>query len=611
MAERLAGRYAAEHSRYLGHAIVAGQREGTDACATGANGLGHAQVLVRSSGDWRKVRHAEYLTVARGGGQLVGDPRRCTSPEPGIYLVEDHRRNILGGKYPVKRQHRPRQLATRCHACQRPRLFAGVSGESQLYTVEPSRRYRLRSSALDNDLEDGAIHPESTDLPLGLGRERARRARAAFGQPRRRRAELVPDLAERPLLRGQELLVALQSVQLRRSVLTEAQHGLFGIAVLPLQACEGIEPVVDRFETAGFRSDTIAELAKRDEGILDLRLCRLQCLAGRAERRVESREIRDHPASTDEPADRGRLLFREKSGHLREPGREPLSVLQALPLRAELLLFARPQTCGVELRHLESQKVLTLGTIALSGTRALDVLERRAVLSEKGRHAVPELLCSRESIDELELARGFEEAMMLVLTVHFDEVVAKAFEQRHRDRRVVHERAVAAGARQLTSDEKLAVAHRDTRILEDRDHRRTGRDIEQGFNCCRGGVTTDDVGLRPRTTHEEDGVDQDGLAGSRLTREHVEPRGELDRRVLDDGEVPDTKLSQHLEEARSANDEAQDVSARLSLAPLELRAQDGEEVLLRESDEPHARPRLDDLDDITLAQPDAHLAVEG
>ena len=154
-------------------------------------------------------------------------------------------------------------------------------------------------------------------------------------------------------------------------------------------------------------------------------------------------------------------------------------------------------------------------------------------------------------------------ALVLLLAVHLDEVVSETLEQSDRHGRVVDECAVSAGARELSTDQQLAVLQGDTGFLQDRPRWRAGGDGEARLDGRSVGIAPNDIGLRACAAYQQEGVDQDGLAGAGLAGEHVEPRSKLDGRAFDDGEVLDAQLSQHLEEARTANDEAQGVSKTL------------------------------------------------
>ena len=68
---------------------------------------------------------------------------------------------------------------------------------------------------------------------------------------------------------------------------------------------------------------------------------------------------------------------------------------------------------------------------------------------------------------------------------------------------------------------------------------------EHGLHGGGLGIGPDDVGLGPGPAHEEDRVDQDGLARAGLTREHVQAGSERGGDGFHDGEILDPYLAQH------------------------------------------------------------------
>ena len=132
---------------------------------------------------------------------------------------------------------------------------------------------------------------------------------------------------------------------------------------------------------------------------------------------------------------------------------------------------------------------------------------------------------------------------MLVLAVDLNEGVAQPLEEADRDRRVVHERAMPAAARELAADDHLAVLEGQARLVERR--HRAVRDLEDRLHRRRLGVRANHVGLSARTPKEEDRVDQNRLACAGLSGEDVEAWSEGDGKVLDDREVSDSQLTQH------------------------------------------------------------------
>jgi hypothetical protein len=109
-------------------------------------------------------------------------------------------------------------------------------------------------------------------------------------------------------------------------------------------------------------------------------------------------------------------------------------VLGAPTLSPQLLFFANPQACGVQLRDLEAEEILALGTVPLGAPRAVGLVARRPELGEEPGHALPEIVDVRKAVEHLQLAGGLEQSLVLVLPVDVDQLIAQALEQAHRHR---------------------------------------------------------------------------------------------------------------------------------------------------------------------------------
>ena len=183
--------------------------------------------------------------------------------------------------------------------------------------------------------------------------------------------------------------------------------------------------------------------------------------------------------------------------------------------------------------------------VALGGARPLDLGARLPELREQAAHLLAQLVGVGEPVEQLELARRLEEALVLLLAVDLDEVVAQPLEEPDRHRRVVGEGAMAPRAAELAPQDELAVVEGEPRLVEQRRHRAPGLDVEDRLDRRRLGLRADDVALGAGAADEEDRVDQHGLAGARLAAEHVEPGRQRHGDGLDHGEVADAQLPQH------------------------------------------------------------------
>src|SRR6185312_9403995 len=95
-----------------------------------------------------------------------------------------------------------------------------------------------------------ALHAELPQLARRLGREAVGGVLTALGKLVGRARELGLELAQDTLVLGQDRFVAAQVLELARRVLAKRQHRRLRVAVLPLEAREDIEALVDRLEAA-------------------------------------------------------------------------------------------------------------------------------------------------------------------------------------------------------------------------------------------------------------------------------------------------------------------------------------------------------------------------
>src|SRR5213083_2045158 len=533
---------AREHARDLLDAGVAGEPLEGDARAPRADGLGHAHVVAGARGDRREVGHAEHLTTLRDRRELLCDDRGDTSTDARVHLVEDHRRHAVRlrqhGRQP---EHRARELAARRHARERPHVLARIGREPELDPLEPPGRHPLELRPFQPDPEVEALHAERAQLPLHGGPQTLRRGPPPLGERRGRLPELGLELAEPPLLGREDLLVAREPVELGDDLVAELEHRLLGIAVFPLEARERVEPLVDRLQAGGLERHRLAERSDRREGVFELRPSRVDRLDGRRHRGIETRQVAEDARRAVEPRGRRLVIVVEERRDLGQTRGELVGVLESSTLLPELLLLARTQARGVELGELEAQEVLALAPVALGGARPLRLGARLAELRHEARHALPELLRVGEAIQELELAGGLEQALVLVLAVHLHEVVAQPLEERDGDGRVVDERTMAARATELTPRHQHAFVGREPRLVERRGHGAARLDVEDRLDRRGVGVAPDHVRLGARPEDQQDRVDEHRLSGAGFAGQDVEPRAELHGDALDDGEVSDAK----------------------------------------------------------------------
>ena len=135
------------------------------------------------------------------------------------------------------------------------------------------------------------LHAERPELALDLPLETLRRLRPSLRQGRR--------LPGRALGRGGRLalrlfgdgVVALDPVEGPRDLLAVGGDGGGGLAVLSLDAPDGVEALVDLPEALRIHDRPLAKPSRPGDGVLDIRLRPLERFNGRGHIGVEAREL--------------------------------------------------------------------------------------------------------------------------------------------------------------------------------------------------------------------------------------------------------------------------------------------------------------------------------
>src|SRR5207237_783577 len=94
-----------------------------------------------------------------------------------------------------------------------------------------------------------------------------------------------------PLLLGDQLVVALQAVELAGGLGAEAEHRRLAVAVLAPEPGERVEPLVDGVDAPRLGDDAVAQPAHRRQRLVDLDAGGIDRLGRRGEHRIEPPEI--------------------------------------------------------------------------------------------------------------------------------------------------------------------------------------------------------------------------------------------------------------------------------------------------------------------------------
>ena len=224
----------------------------------------------------------------------------------------------------------------------------------------------------------------------------------------------------------------------------ERQDRLDALAVLPLEATDLVQPPLDGLEPRRVEHHAVTVAPEGARGLVEVDEGGLERLERRLGARVDPGEVPERARRAARSLHgRGGVVVELPVGAGRSLG-QTLGVHEPPALLAKLLLLARPEPRGVDLRH---------GRPVLRAARHL-VAGRRAERLELGGAAPPLLVTlaeavakdaeAREGVQEVEVAGGPEERLVLVLAVDLDQRLAELLEERQRRVRVVQEHSPAA-----------------------------------------------------------------------------------------------------------------------------------------------------------------------
>ena len=142
--------------------------------------LADHDVRVGVRGNLREVRHAQHLVVAAQGPEALPQRRCVPAADPGVDLVEDEERRLVGrGQHDLQRQRQPAGLTSRRDSRQRPRRLSGVRCERERRTIGAMRADLDR---IELDAEGAGAEPERRKLGVHRLRQPIRRGAPRRGQ---------------------------------------------------------------------------------------------------------------------------------------------------------------------------------------------------------------------------------------------------------------------------------------------------------------------------------------------------------------------------------------------------------------------------------------------
>src|SRR4030095_13779668 len=149
--------------------------------------------------------------------------------------------------------------------------------------------------------------------------------------------------------------------------------------------------------------------------------------------------------------------------------------------------------------------------------------------------------CSGKGIDEVQLAGGVHESLLVMLAMNVQERWSKFLQCRNGRRLAVNEDAVASVARNLAADNDLRAFGIKASPLK------FGGDIgfKYGFDDRSSLSRTNRIRRGFRAGDQAQRVDDDGFAGAGFSRQQIKGILKVDFQLIDESKVSNSKKAQH------------------------------------------------------------------
>ena len=217
--------------------------------------------------------------------------------------------------------------------------------------------------------------------------------------------------------------------------------------------------------------------------------------------------------------------------------------------RAQLLVLPLRRIDAFDLLDLELEQVEL--ALARSG-EPLGALERLARVAhrfpgQRARRAQAGAVLAAPAVEDLELRGAQHQPAVLVLAVEGEHRRREVAQLGDRDRAAAEVGARAAVGSDPPGEHELARVGGELLVLE------PFRELEDALDVGLGRSGPHDSGSGATAQQQVEGTGEHRLARSRLPRDHVQTRRELEARVFDQQQVLDGQLEQHAAHGLPAN----------------------------------------------------------
>ncbi len=241
----------------------------------------------------------------------------------------------------------------------------------------------------------------------------------------RRPAVLGAGCGERRVQLRRALGRVLDVVQIAPQPLGGRKHVVERRPVFLLQTFEGRQAVLHLLKARGGRIDVSGVGAKKEREILELRLDRLPAVQVCGESSIERCEIADSPPHDAERRERGVVSVVQRRVRLIAEPLQLVRIDEHGARRRELVVLAARGREAVDLGELKANELGARGLLAFARLQPLafgaDLLPR----GEGVRRFAAQLREAAEGVEQIEVRRGIEQLLVLVLSVQIDEAAAR------------------------------------------------------------------------------------------------------------------------------------------------------------------------------------------
>ncbi len=353
-------------------------------------------------------------------------------------------------------------------------------------------------------------------------------------------------------LAGQSLGV-LQPMDLSPAALPMGEHRLDRAPVLALQPVDHVQTLLHQLEATGLGLDSVEVGAQGARRVVELDRGRADSRGDRVERGIDSvhgPQVRLGPSQQAACASQVVLGACDRRQRSRRGRAQALGMAQAITLGFQLTLLAGIRGGRLDLRQLEAKQVEVPLPCSFALAQLGQLTRQRHHLGVGVAVAAPalKLLGAGEAVEDLELRRGQHQPAVLVLPVEGQQPGAERPQVARRRGAPLHEGAGPPRDTDAPSEDDLvgvrgkAPAQLGQLGLGEQLPSKREDTLHVGLI----GPGTDDLGARLAAHQQVERVGEDRLPRPGLAGDRVQPACEAELGTLDQQQVLDPQLVQHL-----------------------------------------------------------------